>query len=75
MQYKFLVDGAWQVDQQQICDVDEYGTVNNMVLVGGTELMSPDFNAEAFQPSTSEANDRELRSVVSLLSLIIPSFC
>ncbi|XP_073274301.1 sucrose nonfermenting 4-like protein isoform X3 [Primulina huaijiensis] len=64
-QYKFLVDGTWQVDQQQICDVDEYGTVNNIVLVCGTELMIPDFNAEAFQPSTSGANDKAMLSVGS----------
>ncbi|KAG8388173.1 hypothetical protein BUALT_Bualt02G0098300 [Buddleja alternifolia] len=52
-QYKFLVDGAWLVDQQQICDPDEYGTINNIVLVTGTELMSPEINAEALQPSSS----------------------
>ncbi|PIN05633.1 5'-AMP-activated protein kinase, gamma subunit [Handroanthus impetiginosus] len=52
-QYKFLVDGTWQVDPQQICDPDEYGTMNNMVLVSRTELTSRDFNAEAFQASTS----------------------
>ncbi|XP_073018077.1 sucrose nonfermenting 4-like protein isoform X3 [Primulina eburnea] len=64
-QYKFVVDGEWQVDQQQICDVDKYGTVNNIVLVSGTEFMSPDFNAEAFHSSTSGANDREILSVGS----------
>ncbi|XP_073040036.1 sucrose nonfermenting 4-like protein isoform X2 [Primulina eburnea] len=70
-QYKFLVDGTWQVDQQQICDVDEYGTVNNIVLVCGTELMIPDFNAEAFQPSTSGANDKAMLSVGSSGNLSI----
>ncbi|KAL0441764.1 UNVERIFIED_CONTAM: Sucrose nonfermenting 4-like protein [Sesamum radiatum] len=55
-QYKFLVDGTWRVDQQQICDLDEYGTMNNIVLVSGTELTSPDLNAEAFRPSTSRGS-------------------
>ncbi|KZV21416.1 sucrose nonfermenting 4-like protein-like [Dorcoceras hygrometricum] len=68
-QYKFLVDGTWQVDQQQICDVDEYGTVNNIVLVSGTEFVSPDFKVEAFQPSTSGANDRAMLFVVFILDI------
>ncbi|KAL0354923.1 UNVERIFIED_CONTAM: Sucrose nonfermenting 4-like protein [Sesamum radiatum] len=55
-QYKFLVDGTWRVDQQQICDLDEYGTINNIVLVSGTELTSPNLNAEAFRPSTSRGS-------------------
>ncbi|XP_075514355.1 sucrose nonfermenting 4-like protein isoform X2 [Primulina tabacum] len=62
-QYKFVVDSEWQVDKHQICDVDEYGTVYNIVLVSGTESMSPDFNAEAFQSSTSGANHREMLSM------------
>ncbi|KAK6147926.1 hypothetical protein DH2020_018838 [Rehmannia glutinosa] len=62
-QYKFLVDGTWLVDQQQICDPDEYGTINNIVLVSGPEFSSPDLNAEAFQPSTSQVNARVVPSV------------
>ncbi|CAN4086539.1 unnamed protein product [Withania somnifera] len=31
--YKFLVDGIWQVDQDQICVQDEYGAINNLVIV------------------------------------------
>ncbi|KAI3455197.1 hypothetical protein Pfo_011860 [Paulownia fortunei] len=64
-QYKFLVDGTWRVDQQQICDPDEYGIINNIVLVSGTEFISPDFNAEAFQPSTSRVNASLMPSVGS----------
>ncbi|KAL8545251.1 hypothetical protein ACS0TY_005443 [Phlomoides rotata] len=37
-QYKFFVDGTWRVDQQQICDVDETGIINNIVLVSGIEI-------------------------------------
>lgn len=33
MQYKFLVDGIWQVDQDQLCVQDEYGAINNVVFV------------------------------------------
>lgn len=33
MQYKFLVDGIWQVDQDQLCVQDEYGAINNLVFV------------------------------------------
>ncbi|KAJ8553527.1 hypothetical protein K7X08_024205 [Anisodus acutangulus] len=31
--YKFLVDGIWQVDQEQLCVQDEYGAINNLVFV------------------------------------------
>ncbi|KAJ8536128.1 hypothetical protein K7X08_034529 [Anisodus acutangulus] len=31
--YKFLVDGNWQVDQEQLCVQDEYGAINNLVFV------------------------------------------
>lgn len=31
--YKFLVDGIWQVDQDQLCVQDEYGAINNLVFV------------------------------------------
>ncbi|MCD7458470.1 5'-AMP-activated protein kinase subunit gamma-1 [Datura stramonium] len=31
--YKFLVDGVWQVDQEQLCVQDEYGVINNLIFV------------------------------------------
>ncbi|KAL0342212.1 UNVERIFIED_CONTAM: Sucrose nonfermenting 4-like protein [Sesamum calycinum] len=56
-QYKFLVDGTWRVDQQiSSRSAMMYGTMNNIVLVSGTELTSPDLNAEAFRPSTSRGS-------------------
>lgn len=57
VQYKFLVDGAWRVDQQQRCDHDVNGTINNIVVVNGARVMSLDLNAEAFLPSTSGVNE------------------
>lgn len=45
-QYKFLVDGTWQVDHQQVCDTDEYGSINNIVLVSAAGFTSPGFQAE-----------------------------
>lgn len=65
VQYKFLVDGTWRVDQQQICEPDEHGTINNIVLVNGAEFMPPDLNAAPFQPSTSR-NNEVMPSVVCL---------
>ncbi|XP_019254430.1 PREDICTED: sucrose nonfermenting 4-like protein isoform X3 [Nicotiana attenuata] len=32
-QYKFLIDGTWQVDQEQLCVQDEYGAINNLIFV------------------------------------------
>ncbi|KAI7730182.1 hypothetical protein M8C21_022735 [Ambrosia artemisiifolia] len=37
--YKFLVDGVWRVDQQQLFKEDEYG-VNNIILVKPPEIMT-----------------------------------
>ncbi|XP_057791446.1 sucrose nonfermenting 4-like protein [Salvia miltiorrhiza] len=37
-QYKFLVDGTWEVDQQQVCATDEFGTTNNVVVVSATSF-------------------------------------
>ncbi|KAI3686330.1 hypothetical protein L1987_80004 [Smallanthus sonchifolius] len=36
--FKFLVDGVWRIDQQQLYKEDEYG-VNNIVLVKQPEVM------------------------------------
>lgn len=33
MQYKFFIDGTWQVDQEQLCVQDEYGAINNLIFV------------------------------------------
>lgn len=61
------MDGTWKVDPQQICDTDEYGSPNNIVLVSGPELMTADLAAEA---STSEINDT-ITTVVRLLIICI----
>nr|GMD12758.1 sucrose nonfermenting 4-like protein isoform X1 [Ipomoea batatas] len=30
-QYKFLVDGTWQVDEEQLRVIDEHGVINNLI--------------------------------------------
>ncbi|KAH6800885.1 hypothetical protein C2S52_001349 [Perilla frutescens var. hirtella] len=55
-QYKFLVDGTWRVDQQQVCDTDEYGTINNIVLVSATGFISPGIQAEVVMPSVGSSS-------------------
>ncbi|KAA8540594.1 hypothetical protein F0562_024487 [Nyssa sinensis] len=40
-QYKFLVDGVWRFDDQQLVVQDELGTITNITLVAGLELLSP----------------------------------
>ncbi|CAI9754175.1 unnamed protein product [Fraxinus pennsylvanica] len=57
-QYKFFVDGMWRVDEQQICAQDEYGTINNIILVKGAENVSPNLTAEAFLPHINLDNAR-----------------
>ncbi|XP_043724069.1 sucrose nonfermenting 4-like protein [Telopea speciosissima] len=37
-QYKFLVDGVWRLDENQPYVTDEYGMVNNIILVKEPEL-------------------------------------
>ncbi|XP_042498864.1 sucrose nonfermenting 4-like protein [Macadamia integrifolia] len=37
-QYKFLVDGVWRLDENQAYVTDEYGMVNNIILVKELEL-------------------------------------
>ncbi|KAL2462274.1 Sucrose nonfermenting 4-like protein [Abeliophyllum distichum] len=66
-QYKFFVDGIWQVDEQQICAQDEYGTMNNIVLVKGAENVSPNFHIDAFQTSINLDNARIAQFVGSSL--------
>lgn len=39
MQYKFMVDGVWQVDQDQLCVQDEYGAINNVIFVNEPDSM------------------------------------
>ncbi|KAK3042460.1 hypothetical protein RJ639_000184, partial [Escallonia herrerae] len=48
-QYKFLVDGVWRVDDQQLCVQDQYG-INNLVLVKEPEIISLPLLIDAFQP-------------------------
>lgn len=62
-QYKFLVDGTWQVDPQQVCDTDEYGSINNIVLVSATGFTSPGFQAEVV-PSVGSSSRVTLNEAV-----------
>ncbi|XP_022856585.1 sucrose nonfermenting 4-like protein isoform X2 [Olea europaea var. sylvestris] len=66
-QYKFFVDGMWRVDEQQICAQDEYGTINNIILVNGAEKVSPNLPAEAFGASINLDKARIMQFVGSSL--------
>lgn len=39
-QYRFLVDGVWRIDEQQPCISDEYGMVNNAILIDEPNVSS-----------------------------------
>lgn len=41
MQYKFLVDDAWRYNDQQPFARDDYGSINNYILVEEQQLLSP----------------------------------
>lgn len=42
-QFRFFVDGVWRVDDHVLHSTDEYGTINNIILVeAGEEIMSID---------------------------------
>lgn len=41
MQYKFLVDDHWRVDEQQLCIRDAYGMINNVVFVTEQDFVLP----------------------------------
>lgn len=41
MQYKFLVDDVWRVDEQQLCIRDSYGMINNVVFVTEQDILPP----------------------------------
>ncbi|XP_059643248.1 sucrose nonfermenting 4-like protein isoform X2 [Cornus florida] len=49
-QYKFLVDGVWRFDGQQICVPDEYGRINNVVLVNELASSSSSIHPELVLP-------------------------
>ncbi|XP_043706337.1 sucrose nonfermenting 4-like protein [Telopea speciosissima] len=51
-QYKFLVDGVWRLDENQPYVTDEYGMVNNIILVKELELAPSILRSEPF-PSKS----------------------
>nr|GMC71680.1 sucrose nonfermenting 4-like protein isoform X1 [Ipomoea batatas] len=44
-QYKFLVDGTWQVDEEQLRVIDEHGVINNLIFVE-----EPSVNAQRLPP-------------------------
>ncbi|PIA41326.1 hypothetical protein AQUCO_02200021v1 [Aquilegia coerulea] len=38
-QYKFLVDGIWRIDEQQLSVINEQGTINNVIFVQEPEMI------------------------------------
>nr|GLL27277.1 sucrose nonfermenting 4-like protein isoform X2 [Ipomoea trifida] len=44
-QYKFLVDGTWQVDEEQLRVIGEHGVINNLIFVE-----EPSANAQRLPP-------------------------
>lgn len=57
MQYKFFVDGIWRFDERQACVQDEYGTINNIILVKEPELIAHPLLPETFQLSMDVDKD------------------
>ncbi|KAF7123707.1 hypothetical protein RHSIM_Rhsim12G0182200 [Rhododendron simsii] len=47
-QYKFLVDDAWRYDDQQPFAQDDYGSINNYILVEEQQLLSSSLHTPAF---------------------------
>lgn len=48
MQYKFLVDDVWRVDEQQLCIRDSYGMINNVVFVTEQDILPPVLPTQPF---------------------------
>lgn len=66
MQYKFMVDGVWQVDQDQLCVQDEYGAINNVIFVNEPDsmpsaLLREDAQSELVNPRSThlEVSDNQ----------------
>lgn len=47
MQYKFLVDGTWQVDEEQLRVIDGHGVINNLIFVEEPSLNAQTLPSEA----------------------------
>lgn len=65
MQYKFLVDGIWQVDQDQLCVQDEYGEINNLVFVEESGSMPSALPREDTQSNLASGSARSMHPEVS----------
>ncbi|XAR50413.1 hypothetical protein NMG60_11004731 [Bertholletia excelsa] len=68
-QFKFLVDGVWRFDDQQLCIRDEHGGVNNCIVVE-TEAIPSSLHDEALTPgmdidNTENAQDEASSSSVT----------
>ncbi|XP_052183125.1 sucrose nonfermenting 4-like protein [Diospyros lotus] len=64
-QYKFLVDGLWRFDDQQLYVQDEYGGINNVIFVKTPELISLSLHGEAFTPTMDIDNIRHVQDRAS----------
>ncbi|KAF8390768.1 hypothetical protein HHK36_025296 [Tetracentron sinense] len=52
-QYKFLVDGVWRIDEQHPYVADEYGGMNNIIIVKEPEIVPSILRSEASTPKSS----------------------
>ncbi|PSR95981.1 Sucrose nonfermenting 4-like protein [Actinidia chinensis var. chinensis] len=64
-QYKFLVDGVWRFDDQLLYDQDEYGGINNVILVKEPSPIPSSLHGSAFTPTMDIDNDRNLQDEAS----------
>ncbi|KAM3246355.1 sucrose nonfermenting 4-like protein isoform X1 [Capsicum annuum] len=63
--YKFLVDGIWQVDQDQLCVQDEYGEINNLVFVEESGSMPSALPREDTQSNLASGSARSMHPEAS----------
>lgn len=76
MQYKFLVDDAWRYNDQQPFAQDDYGSINNYILVEEQQHLSSSLHTPAFARSMDI--DRNPQDEVTIkthsLSLSLPNY-
>ncbi|GFZ11901.1 hypothetical protein Acr_23g0002860 [Actinidia rufa] len=65
MQYKFLVDGVWRIDDQLLYGQDEYGGINNIILVNEPSPIPSSSHGPAFTPTMDIDSDRNLQDEAS----------
>ncbi|KAM3268878.1 sucrose nonfermenting 4-like protein isoform X2 [Capsicum chacoense] len=63
--YKFLVDGIWQVNQDQLCVQDEYGEINNLVFVEESGSMPSALPREDTQSNLTSGSARSMHPEAS----------